>query len=219
MTKPEPVRRARALFALLVGILVVYGLIVGLGNLEAGRRLRVLLLGLVLVGALKVRRGRRLILVAVVVIVALAVAFGVLDQVYGPNRALRAASAVVEAGLVGLAIGVIVRTAWAWRSVETATVLGALCVYLLLALFFANLHLLGVALQSHYFNGVRGQPDYADCLYFSVTTLTTLGLGDLSPATQYGRTLTITEALIGQLYLVSVVAAVVGGWTRPARRG
>jgi uncharacterized membrane protein len=218
MTRPEPDRRARSFFALLVGILVVYALIVGLGNLAIGRWLRVLVLGLVLVGALRIGRGRRLTLVTAALVVLLGLAFGVLGEVYSPNRALNAASAITEATLVGTAIGVLVRTIWAWRRVETATVLGVLCVYLLLALFFANLHLLGAALKTPYFHGAD-QPDYADCLYFSVTTLTTTGLGDLTPDTQFGRTLTITEALLGQLYLVSVVAAVVGGWTSTAQRG
>ncbi len=48
-----------------------------------------------------------------------------------------------------------------------------------------------------------------DSLYFSFTTLTTLGYGDLTPAGDVGRMLAITEALIGQVYLVTIVALIV----------
>ena len=50
--------------------------------------------------------------------------------------------------------------------------------------------------------------------YFSFVTLTTTGYGDLTPATSLGRLLAIAEALLGQLYLVSVVALVVGNVAR-----
>ena len=42
-------------------------------------------------------------------------------------------------------------------------------------------------------------------------TLTTVGYGDLTAASHLGRSLAIAEALIGQIYLVTVVAGIVGG--------
>ncbi len=56
-----------------------------------------------------------------------------------------------------------------------------------------------------------------DYLYFSFITLTTVGFGDLTPRTDLGRALTVIEAVLGQLYLVSAVALVVGNIGR--RRG
>jgi hypothetical protein len=43
-------------------------------------------------------------------------------------------------------------------------------------------------------------------VYFSFVTLATLGYGDYTPGTDFGRSLAIIEALVGQLYLVTVVA-------------
>ena len=47
-------------------------------------------------------------------------------------------------------------------------------------------------------------------LYFSFVTITTVGYGDLTARTSLGRSIAIAEALTGQIYLVTVVAAIVG---------
>lgn len=59
-------------------------------------------------------------------------------------------------------------------------------------------------------------------MYYSFVTLTTLGYGDIIPVKPLARTLTVAEALIGQLYLVVMVARFVGLYTtdsKQARRG
>ncbi|MEP6622954.1 MAG: potassium channel family protein, partial [Acidimicrobiia bacterium] len=56
-----------------------------------------------------------------------------------------------------------------------------------------------------------------DFVYFSFTTLTTTGYGDLTSRLDLGRMLAISEALLGQLYLVSVVALLVANLGRPRR--
>ena len=57
------------------------------------------------------------------------------------------------------------------------------------------------------------------CLYFSFTTLTTVGYGDLTAASNLGHTLSVAEALAGQIYLVTVVSVIVANLGRRARRG
>jgi len=57
-----------------------------------------------------------------------------------------------------------------------------------------------------------------DFLYFSFVTLTTTGYGDLSAAGNAGRALSVSEAILGQVYLVTVVAVVVSNLGRPAPR-
>jgi Ion channel len=92
---------------------------------------------------------------------------------------------------------------------------GVLCLYLLVGLLF------GVAYGADqevsgdpFFTTGEGQRD--DFLYFSYATLTTVGYGDLIAAHDVGRSLAITEALLGQIYLVTVVALIVSN-LRPAR--
>ena len=57
----------------------------------------------------------------------------------------------------------------------------------------------------------------ADYLYFSFMTQTTVGYGDLTAAGNLGRACAVLEALVGQLYLVTVVALVVSRM-RPRNR-
>jgi hypothetical protein len=47
-------------------------------------------------------------------------------------------------------------------------------------------------------------------IYYSFVTLTTLGYGDISPITPEVKTLSILEAVVGQLYLAVILARLVG---------
>ena len=48
-----------------------------------------------------------------------------------------------------------------------------------------------------------------EIFYFSFVTLTTLGFGDITPATRVARAMVTVEALVGQLYLVITLARLV----------
>lgn len=100
--------------------------------------------------------------------------------------------------------------------ITMASMFGVLCLYLLIGLMFATAF---AAIHEISNNDVFTTPvnQTDDYLYFSYTTLTTVGYGDLVAATELGRALAITEALIGQIYLVTVVAVIVGN-LGPARR-
>ena len=100
-------------------------------------------------------------------------------------------------------------------AVTLETMFGVLCVYLLIGLIFGAAYAVVDQLNSSdFFNTPHaGRDDY---LYFSYTTLTTVGYGDLVARTDVGRSLAITEALVGQLYLVTVVALIISN-IRPGR--
>jgi hypothetical protein len=100
------------------------------------------------------------------------------------------------------------------------TVAGALAAYLQVGIFFTVLYRLVDAVGDNHFFAQGDQP-LGSFQYFSFITLTTVGYGDLTPATSTGQLLSSLEALTGQLFLVSVVALVVGNLGRdiPRRRG
>jgi hypothetical protein len=54
--------------------------------------------------------------------------------------------------------------------------------------------------------------------YYSFVTLTTVGYGDMATATDLGHTLSVFEALLGQIYLVTVVSLIVTNIRRPSFR-
>ena len=101
-------------------------------------------------------------------------------------------------------------------AVTVQTVYCGLCLYLLMGMAFAfafgAIEDIGDPFFAH---GVAGSPN--DFLYFSLSTLTTTGYGDFSAATELGRAMSVTEALIGQMYLVTVLAVIVSNVTRRPR--
>jgi hypothetical protein len=108
-----------------------------------------------------------------------------------------------------IVVGVL-RTLRSERAVTVDVVFGALCLYLLAGMFFAFIYGAVDNLGGNPFfsQGVATTP--SRCLYFSFTTLTTVGYGDLTARTNLGQTLSVIEALVGQIYLVTVVATIVG---------
>jgi hypothetical protein len=104
-------------------------------------------------------------------------------------------------------------------TVSRSTITGALCVYLLIGLAFAALFGLTEVIGLGPFFAGRLETNDADFLYFSFSTLATVGYGDFVARTNLGRMLAVTEALIGQLYLVTVVALLVGNLGRGRREG
>lgn len=103
--------------------------------------------------------------------------------------------------------------------VDIETLVGAVASYVMIGMLFAFCYELTAALQSEPFFADLGDPTHAEALFFSFTTLTTTGYGNLVPAGNPGQALAVTEMLFGQLFLVTVVAKVVGGLARrPAAR-
>lgn len=102
------------------------------------------------------------------------------------------------------------------RRVDHETVLGALASYVLVGLLFAFVFLAVDGFRDAAFFAQAGPHSQAEYLYFSFVTLTTLGFGDLSPATGLPQALVAIEALLGQVFLVTLVARLVTLWGRAA---
>jgi len=99
-------------------------------------------------------------------------------------------------------------------AVTLQTMFGVLCLYLLIGLMFSvGFDTIQELSGTDFFTTIHGQR--GDFLHFSYATLSTVGYGDLVAATDLGRSLAISEALVGQIYLVTVVAVIVSN-LRPA---
>jgi|SRR5829696_696886 len=123
---------------------------------------------------------------------------------------------LVVFGPPAVALGV-VRHLRATEEVREEAVMGVLALYMLVGLLFAfvfgAIDRLGDG--SFFADGVPATG--SNCVYFSFTTLTTTGYGDLSARSGLGHTLSVFEALLGQIYLVTVVSLIVSNLKRRPR--
>jgi drug/metabolite transporter (DMT)-like permease len=105
------------------------------------------------------------------------------------------------------------------QAVTIRTMFGVLCIYLLIGMLFSFVFsAIDRFGPGHFFvDPHQFSHNQSDFLYFSFTTITTTGYGDFVAATNLGRSMAIAEALTGQIYLVTVVALIVGN-LRPRRR-
>ena len=134
----------------------------------------------------------------------------------GDGAALAMNAALVALGPPAVAAGV-VRDLRATGRVELSAVMGVLGLYLLLGMFFAFAYGAIDRLGGHPFFAGGQAATASHCLYFSFATLTTVGFGDLVARTDLGHTLSVLEALVGQIYLVTVVSLIVSNLGRTAR--
>jgi ion channel len=159
---------------------------------------------------------KRLIWISrVVVLVALVSSFA---AVSASMDASTGTSALLTAMLVAVVPPVIAIGVKDQPIVTLQSVWGAVCIYILLGLFFAVVYgaIGAIGSGSFFASGVPGTSN--EFLYFSFVTMTTTGYGDFTAATDLGRTLAVTEALLGQLYIVTVLALIVTRFSGAVRR-
>lgn len=175
------------------------------------------LLAATVVFALRVAEVQRRFLRPIVGIALLLTALSLAEAIAGNGEEV--AARIANLLLVMLAPPAVVlgtvRTVRARAQVTVEAVLGVLCLYLLIGMFFAFLYgVIGRVNGGFFAQNVA--PNAARCLYFSFATLTTVGYGDLTASSNLGHTLSVSEALVGQIYLVTVVSLIVGnlGMTR-----
>jgi ion channel len=111
---------------------------------------------------------------------------------------------LVVATIVVIAIGVVDQ-----NEVNAQSVTGAICIYILFGIAFLFVYSAMAILGSGDFFAQGTDGTRALRLYFSYVTLATLGYGDYTPAGNAGHSVAVLEALLGQVYLVTVVALLV----------
>lgn len=160
--------------------------------------------------------ARRSVMRVAIVVAVVIVAFSVVEALTGhvDSAGPRFANLLlVTLAPPAVVVGVI-RALRARRAVTVEAVFGVLCLYILLGMAFAFLYGGIDRVGGSDFFAQGAQATVSNCLYFSFTTLTTVGYGDFTAATNLGHTLSVTEALMGQIYLVTIVSVFVGNLTR-----
>lgn len=97
------------------------------------------------------------------------------------------------------------------RGLNVEALLAAVTAYVLVGLFFTFVfNLLSLASSSPVF-GDADEDSLANQLFFSFTTLTTTGYGNLVPANATSQAVAVAEAITGQLFLITAVARIMHG--------
>jgi voltage-gated potassium channel len=157
-------------------------------------------------------RASRVWLVLGWVALALGVA-GALVQSLTETKALHMVGSAIFLLVLFSSLPLILRRLVSHSVVTAETIVGALCAYLLIGMDFALLHVIfSVAdgqsiITSIVEPGVR--VTRGDFYYHSFMTLTTVGYGDFVPRAGSAKTLSLLEGILGQLFLVTVVARLV----------
>jgi hypothetical protein len=133
---------------------------------------------------------------------------GVANLVWG-GTAVEASTGLLSGALVIATAGAIGLGVVDQGEVNARSVLGAISIYVLIGMLFVFVYGAVAQLGSGPFfaQGTDGTRPLR--LYFSYVTLATLGYGDYTPAGDFGHMLAVVEALVGQLYLVTIVAVLV----------
>jgi len=163
--------------------------------------------GVVLFAFLAARVGRRAWRVAIV-LVPLAVILGIAGR-FGDSRPAEAVAAIINLVLPAAAIVALGRRIVVEPFVSRRTIIGLLCVYLLIGMTFAATYITIAVVSDEPFFVQTDHAQPVDFTYFSLVTLATVGYGDFTAANPMPRMLAAIEGLTGQLYLVTVVAVAV----------
>jgi ion channel len=130
---------------------------------------------------------------------------------------VQGASALLQVGLLSVAALAVLRAVLSESQVGFRTILGAVSVYLVLAIQFAYVYVFLEKVQGGPFFANTPKLQTGDYMFFSITTLTTTGYGNLVPAGQPGKMISGFEMFTGQLFVVTLIAGLVSLWV-PGKR-
>jgi hypothetical protein len=212
-------RRRRERYGVLLGAIILAFAIEGIA--EPGRWEQLILsvlLGITLLLALWAADAKPVVVRSAAVVIAAVLVLSIVEAINGnvDSSATRIANALLVVLAPPAIIVGVLRSMRSKQAVTLEAVFGVLCVYILLGMFFAYTYgAINDTGGSPFFAGGQ-QATVARCLYYSFTTLTTVGYGDLTSRSNLGHTLSTFEALLGQIYLITVVSLLVTN-LRPRR--
>jgi hypothetical protein len=208
-------QRLRSGFSLLASLLFLLLVSPFLEGDGIGRLMLIVLFSLVLLAAVDVASDRRKHLVFAA---SLAVAWIFLSAVHFAlrNILLELTSILVLIVLSVFTIGIALQRITRANRVNFDILCGAISIYLLIGITWAASYTMIEAFMpgSFTFSGADLYSGWNEALYFSLTTLTTLGYGDIAPLRPFARIWSTLEAVTGSLYIAILIATLVGMYRR-----
>jgi hypothetical protein len=203
-------RRSRYLF-LLLALVVLLLVSPFLDNSRAHEVYFVVLFALVMVSAVRIaskQRSHRIVALGLgVPWLALSLS-GLVWQHTGFTIGTNLLFVIFNSYVLGIVLGNVVSAV----DVDFDILLGAASAYLLIGIIWAVSYVVIHQLEPGAFTLIPSEPRpfFHQFLYFSLTTLTTLGYGDISPLSPFAQIWATLEAVFGTLYIALLVARLVG---------
>jgi len=205
-------QRASDAFGLvLLLVLLIYVLASVISNRGWPAVLLTATMGATSVVALTSSQARPTFVHRVLWLAVLAVLLAAVSAITGGRHWISAAN-FINICLLTVAMAAVLRRVLTSETVSSRTIGGAISVYASLGLLFTWAYGLVDRIEGGGFFGQVAGIQGSDFLFFSYTTLTTTGYGDLVPAGQVGRMLSGLEMMLGQVFLVTLVAGLVSLW-------
>jgi hypothetical protein len=219
----ESPRFADSFGLVLVLLILSYFVIAAAGDGDTGRIVSIVIFAATTWLALRAAQVKRRILRLALALIPLATILAIVLMLVGSEETASIVGKVLTILLVVVAPVAILRRLVEHPVISLNTFYGAVCVYLLIAMFFATAYgLVALISEEQFFAQLTVTPQdtpAVDYLYFSFVTITTTGYGDFTAATSIGRMTAVLEAIFGQLYLITVVALVVQNLGQQSRLG
>ena len=139
-------------------------------------------------------------------------------HITNPSHQIAILSHLFSFTALTVAITLVIKESMLSEDVTMDTIAGSLCAYLLLGFAFASIYaLIDIVAPTSFISSIQGKEGLInlassdlDRIYFSFVTLLTIGYGDIVPASPPAKLTTIIEGFIGQVYLVVMIARLVG---------
>jgi len=200
-------------FGLVLALLVLSFLVSALGGSSTLRLLEASFVVVALWLALHASAtGPRVRLAAAAMLLAAMIAVVIITQFVADNTA-RGIGELWFVIVFLLTLVAVLRRVLIHQEVTLETICGALAAYLLLGMMFSSVYGAMADLGNQQLFVQVADPSIPLRQYFSFATLTTLGYGDVTAATDIGRAVAILEAICGQIFLVTLIARLVANFT------
>ena len=126
---------------------------------------------------------------------------------------------VFEVLFLGYSACMILTHVFRQKEVTLDTISGAICAYFLIGFVWGLCFFLLEQAQPGSFLMTEQQADPSHFIYFSFVTMSTLGYGDITPISNPARSLSLLEAVVGQLYIAVLIGRLVGMHIAQAQGG
>lgn len=159
---------------------------------------------------LRILKAHRFLFVAYITLAFMALLFHFLAVFVLDSLVLGIVAMIVYIAMIGILIIFMIRRIFSERLITGDTIKGGISVYILMATWWQLIYYFLFVLDPHSFAFAGGTGHQADFLYYSITTMTSVGFGDILPRSYPARVFSMLQALFGQLYIAIFVARLVG---------